>query len=366
MLIRVSGGGDALLDPLANADDAVGRRASTSEDVARLAGVSRPTVSLVLSGRGDRIRVAAATQQRVFSAAEALGYVPNFAARSLRTRRSRVITVIAPSLENPFFAEVIGAVKDAATARKYSTNVVIARNGREEASAIAHVLAGSADAVVIATHFAGNLDALRQLAKRRIPSVVLQQVGAGFPIPSVAVDLEMGGYVATRHLIGLGHRRIAHVTPPGAGAGRRDGYLRALREADIAPDPALIVETPNTLAGGSEAASALLAKPATAPTAVFAYNDQLAFGLLHGARRSAIRVPDDLAVVGFDNTVSAAFSNPELTTVAHERNRLTVEMLFALLDGAAVASLRQVVPVALVVRESCGTPRTERVPIPIA
>ena len=125
-------------------------------------------------------------------------------------------------------------------------------------------------------------------------------------------------------------------------------------EAGIAAEPNLIVETDNTLAGGSAATRSLLTKRSTSPTAIFAYNDQLACGALHGARRSGRRVPDDLAVVGFDNTVSSAFSTPELTTVAHERNRFTVEMLFAMIDGAPIPALHQTVPVTLVIRESCG------------
>jgi LacI family transcriptional regulator len=163
--------------------------------------------------------------------------------------------------------------------------------------------------------------------------------------------------MATHHLIGLGHRRIAHVTQRHSHDGRRAGYLRALCEADLPAGPGLIVETDNTLAGGSAAVLSLLSKSADCPTAVFAFNDRLAFGVLHGARRAGLRVPDDLAVVGFDNTVSAAFSNPELTSIAHERHRLTVEMLFAMLDGVSMTASRQVVPVRLVVRESCGADR---------
>jgi LacI family transcriptional regulator len=325
--------------------------------VACAAGVSQPTVSLVLSGRGNEMRVASATQQRVLAAAEALGYIPNRAAQSLRHRRSNVITVVSPSLENPFFAEVVAAVQDAALERGCSTNVVVARNAGEEARAIAHVRGGAADGVVVVSHYDSNEAALRRLVERGTPCVLLQQAAHGSPVASVSIDLQTGGVLATQHLIGLGHRRIAHLTQRGTHDGRRAGYLRALAEAGIAADAELIVETDNTLAGGSAAAQFLLASSARRPTAIFAFNDRLAFGVLHGATRAGLRVPEDLAVVGFDNTVSAAFSNPELTSIGHERNRLTVEMLMAMLDGKPMTASRQMAPVRLVLRESCGADR---------
>jgi LacI family transcriptional regulator, repressor for deo operon, udp, cdd, tsx, nupC, and nupG len=339
-------------------DSAVRSVASTSHDVARLAGVSQPTVSLVLGGRGDEMRLSSATQQRVLAAAERLGFVPNHAARNLRRRSTRVVTVISPSLENPFFAEVIGAVQDAANLRGYATNVVLARDAAEEARAISHVLGGTADALVVASHYAENNKALGTLSRRGTPCVVLQQRDDDLQVPSITVDLEAGGYLATRHLIALGHRRIAHVTDEHARDLRRAGFLRALQEADIAPDPGLIIEAENSLAGGSRAAGRLLAMAGGPPSAVFAYNDQLALGLLHGTRRAGVRVPDDLAVVGFDNTVFAAFASPELTTVAHERNSLTAQMLFAMLDETTLPARKETVPIWLVVRESCGASRT--------
>jgi DNA-binding LacI/PurR family transcriptional regulator len=338
-------------------DSAVRPVATTSQDVARLAGVSQPTVSLVLSGRGDEMRLSPATQQRVLAVAERLGFVPNHAARSLRRRSAHVVTVISPSLDNPFFAEVVGAVQDAANARGYATNVVLVRDAAEEARAIRHVLGGTADALVVASHHAENSEALRKLSRRGTPCVVLQQRDDDLQVPSITVDLEAGGYLATRHLIALGHRRIAHVTDKRASDGRRAGFLRALQEADIEVDQGLIIEGENSLAGGSLAAERLLAIASDPPSAVFAYNDQLAIGVLHGVRRAGLVVPDDLAVVGFDNTTSSAFCSPELTTVGHERNRITVEMLFAMLDETSTPASRQIVDVRLFVRESCGALR---------
>ncbi len=213
MLIRISE--EAVRHSVAPRQETLRSTATTSQDVARLAGVSQPTVSLVLSGRGDQLRVAADTQQRILAAAETLGYVPNHAARSLQRRCSHVVTVVSPSLDNPFFVEAIGTVQDTAMLRGFSTNVVLARDADEEAQALGISLAGTADAVVLASHYTGNDDVLAHLARRRIPCVALQNVGPDLPVASVSIDLEAGGYLATWHLISLGHRRIAprHAIP---------------------------------------------------------------------------------------------------------------------------------------------------------
>ena len=214
--------------------------------------------------------------------------------------------------------------------------------------------AGSADAVVLATHHRANAQALRDLAARAIPCVLLQQDHPDPGVPNISIDLEGGGYLATSHLLGLGHRRIAFVTQRGTQDARCTGYLRALREYDLPADHALIVEAENALAGGSAAALQLLQSRHRGPTAIFTYNDLLAFGVLHGAMRAGRRVPDDLAVVGFDNTTAAAFSTPELTTISHQRNRFTIALLFTLLEGGPVTAMEERVPVELVVRQSCG------------
>ncbi len=312
----------------------------------------------MLGGRGDQLRVAAETQRRVISAAAALGYVPNHAARTLRRRSSGMINMIIPALSNPFFVEAAGAIQDAAATRGFAVSLAIARDAAEEKAAIGRVLAGSADAVVLAAHHPGNRPALGELVRRAIPCVMLQQMGPEPPVPSISIDLEAGGRLATNHLIGLGHRRIAFVTQRGARDGRYAGYRRALHEAGLPDDDRLIVETDNALAGGSAAALALLQEHDRRPTAIFTYNDQLAFGVLHGAMQAERRVPDDLAVVGFDNTAAAGFSAPELTTVSHQRNRFTIALLFALLDGEPITAMNQTVPVTLVVRQSCGAGKT--------
>jgi DNA-binding LacI/PurR family transcriptional regulator len=177
----------------------------------------------------------------------------------------------------------------------------------------------------------------------------------------VRTDREAGGYLATRHLLELGHRRIGHLMDASAYARRSTertaGYRRALREAGIEPDPQWIVEGTNTIAGGDACVRALLQRAGPRPTAVFAFNDQMALGALHALRKLGLPVPDDMAVVGFDGIRLGAFTNPELTTVEQpgaEVGRRAVELVFARIQGELSSPRQVTLPVRLVVRESCG------------
>jgi DNA-binding LacI/PurR family transcriptional regulator len=191
--------------------------------------------------------------------------------------------------------------------------------------------------------------------------VVLQEQSPDPSIQSVSVDLEAGGYMATRHLIDLGHHRIAHVTErlhePGTRRDRLDGYRRALEEAGLAFDPSLVLTAENTMAGGSKAIEQLLAFGTQRPTAGFMYNDLMAVGALHALRAHRLSVPDDFAVVGFDGVAIGQFTVPTLTTIDHPREelgRLAIEALIGALEKRPADAREHLLPVQLVVRESCG------------
>jgi len=199
-----------------------------------------------------------------------------------------------------------------------------------------------------------------QLAARGVAVVVLQQHSPNPAIHSVSVDLEAGGYLATRHLIGLGHRRIAHVTEELPQSDTRrdriDGYRRALTEAGLPFDPSLVVITENSIDGGSKAIEQLLLNQHR-PTAVFMYNDQMAVGALHALRTHVLKVPDDFAVVGFDGIAMGQFTAPPLTTIDHPREdlgRLAIEILISAIERRPLGVKEHLLPVKLLIRESCG------------
>ena len=335
-------------------------RPATGQQVAVLAGVSQSAVSLVLSGGADQHGLSQATQDRVRSAAQALGYTPNHAASSLRRRRTETITFITADLGNRYFADVVAAAEAAAHARGYTINIVVARTRQDEADAMRRLCNGAADGLIIhggAGRAPGLLD---RLAGRGIACVLLQDPGAGGSIPCVRADIENGGFIATRHLLQLGHRRIAHITDQRMAGQpvneRLQGYQRALAAAAIPFDPALVAAGENSPAGGAAALHALVAGTAPRPTAVFAFNDQMAFGAMHALASLGLRVPHDVAMVGFDGTDLGAYTNPALTSIDHPRQelgRLAAEAVLDQLQGR-VRPPDRVLPVRLIVRQSCG------------
>jgi DNA-binding LacI/PurR family transcriptional regulator len=180
-------------------------------------------------------------------------------------------------------------------------------------------------------------------------------------VPVVRTDKEAGGYLATRHLIELGHRHIAHISDSGAyarhPAERTAGYRRALADAGSPWRPEWLVEGRNDVRGGDTCLRTLLDRPGQRPTAIFVFNDQMAIGALHALRELGVRVPEDMAVVGFDGIELGAFTAPSLTTVEQPRadmGRRAVELIFDLLEQRANVPREVTLPVRLVVRESSG------------
>ena len=329
--------------------------------MARQAGVSQATVSIVINGSTGPIRVSSETRSRVLAVADHLGYIPNHAAQSLRRKRTRSITFINPSPENPYFAEVVAGAQ--AVAEKAGYGVSIANVPTREAAVqiLAHLNAGTSDGVIVGSRDPRVLAELAPAIRRGLAVIALQYDTYDPRVGVVRTDREAGGYLATRHLVELGHTRIAHLMDAAAYARRPTersaGYRRALREAGIEFQSEWIVPGTNTVAGGDASMRALWARPGPRPTAVFAFNDQVAIGALHALRTLGVRVPDDMAVVGFDGIALGAFTTPELTTIEQPRaevGQCAVELLFDMLDGAQSSPPHVTLPVRLVVRESCG------------
>jgi DNA-binding LacI/PurR family transcriptional regulator len=333
----------------------------TSRDVARHAGVSQATVSIVLNGTNTAIRVSSATRCRVLASATSLGYVPNHAAQSLRRQRTRGITFINPSPENPYFAEVVASAQATAETAGYSIAVAAIPTREAAVQILAHLNAGTSDGVIVGSRDPRVLAALSTGIRRGLAVVALQVDSDDLQVPVVRTDRAAGGYLATRHLLDLGHRRIGHLMDDAAYARRPSertaGYRRALAEAGVEVDPSWIVRGSTTAAGGDATMRALLEREGPLPTAVFAFNDQMAIGALHALRTCGLRVPEDMAVVGFDGIALGEFTTPELTTVEQPRaevGRRAVELVFEMLDGSTSSPAHVTLPVRLVVRESCG------------
>jgi len=328
----------------------------TIKEVAREAGVSVATVSRVVNEKGP---VREATRRRILQVVEKLRYAPHGAARSLITRKTRTLGVLLPDLFGEFFSEVIRGIDVAARARGYHLLVSGYHEDRAETQELLRAMRGRVDGLIA---LSPELDA--QAFEENLP--------AGFPVvflnglvrkggySSIRVDNYGGAFAMTRHLIGLGHRRIVFVAGPEGNhdaSERQRGYRDALRRQG----GSRALEIPGDFreeTGYRAAPQILRARPS--PTAVFAANDAMAIGLLCAFRVRQVRVPEDVALAGFDDIPIARFITPPLTTVrvpiATLGSRATARLLQALEGAGGRSRPEETLATTLVVRSSCGSP----------
>ncbi|WP_434443159.1 LacI family DNA-binding transcriptional regulator [Lentzea sp. E54] len=290
-------------------------------DVAQHAGVSNATVSNVLN-RPDV--VAPATRQRVLAAIEELGFVRNESARQLRAGRSRVLAYVVLDASNPFFTDVARGVEDAAREAGFALFLCnSASDGGREREYLELLHEQRVEGILITPVDAESA----QLTDRGTPVVLVDREATEGSRCSVAVDDVLGGELAVTHLIENGHTRIAMVGGPMSiqqVRDRREGALRALANAGLPPESLTVLETRGLrVAEGRGAGERLVGLPASRrPTAAFCANDLLALGLLQSMTQQGLRVPDDLAVVGYDDIEFAAAAAVPLTSVRQPREQL--------------------------------------------
>ena len=286
---------------------------ATIYDVARSAGVSTATVSHVLNGTRY---VSEETKLRVQEAMRQLHFRPNSLARGLVRQETQTLALIVPDNVNPFFAELARSIEDHGFAAGY--NVILCNSDRNSSKELAYLdmlISKRVDGIVYMTMSTG-LDQLQPLLNNGIPIVAFEREFDH--IDAVLLDNVQGGYDATRHLLDLGHRRIACIGGPDAltrSHERVRGYEQALQEAGIARDPNLIQAGNWTYESGQNAAHQLM-QLAAPPTAIFAGNDMMAIGAINQLHAHGLSVPEDISIVGFDNVTLSAFACPPLTSFA--------------------------------------------------
>lgn len=330
---------------------------ATILDVAGRARVSAATASRVLSGSSHAVR--AETRRRVLASAHALSYLPNMLARSLLKRETSAIGVLVPDVSNPYYAVILRGIEDAASWTGHAVILCNTDRRRDKQEAyLRTLLERRVDGLIVTGGTFRTRDVA--LVRAMLPVVVVGRHEV--PLSSVRVDNVGAAVAATRHLIGLGHRRIACLAGPAASltaADRLKGVRRALCEAGLSPRPDDTVETEFSLEGGRSGAARLCAS-AHRPTAVVALSDQLATGALRGFSELGLRVPEDVSVVGFDDSPIAAFTVPALTSVGipmYEVGRRAMELLLRVVAGERGTSV--VLPTELRVRESTAPPRAQ-------
>lgn len=336
-------------------------------DIAARARTSIAAVSVTLNGaKSKTLKVSAATRQRIVDAAEELGYRRNPLAGALATGRSRILGLMLPTAwayadHDPFYSLVTTGVTSCAARFGYNVMLYSATaedEGVRAAKMIDKLIAGL---ILVSPPPDAPLDF--ECQRQRIPYVKILS-GADNSQLTVNSDDYEGGLMATRHLLSLGHRRIAHL---GGRAGvattapREAGFRAALAEAGIAPDQMLCVQGNFNRADSYRETCELMRLPADQkPTALFAGNDLSAHGAIEAVADSGMQVPDDVAVVGYDDTWYATVTRPTLTSVCMDVpaiGRKAAEVLISLLEGDEDVQHHSTLPVSLTIRESCGASR---------
>lgn len=339
---------------------------STISDVAQRAGVSTMTVSRVINSSGYSSPEARA---RVEAAIDELGYVPNALARQLRSKRTKTLALVVSDISNPFFTTIARGAEDVAVRHGFSVMYCNTdESEREEAQYLRMLIERQVDGVLLVPAGSSGTS-FRLLQSHRMPVVVLDRRVARSDVDSVRCDSEAGAYALTRHLIELGHRRIAVLTGRrtiSTSVDRVAGCRRALEEAGLVLDDALVRYGGFTFgnlhqADGHRMARAVLASTADRPTAIFAVNNFIAFGAIRALHEAGIRVPDDMSVVAFDDLPAEWVSEPFLTVAAqpaYEIGRHAAAMLLDRIAGErVVAGEDLVLPFELVIRRSTAPPR---------
>lgn len=332
---------------------------NTIKDVAHLARVSIATVSRVLNKTGP---VRPELEERVLDAVKKLSYQPNKVARSLRRSESHTIGVLIPDSRNPFFAEMARGVEDTLFAKGYA--VVLCNTDGQPEKAVSYLTTLSQQRIGgLIVVSPGRITAhLQKFLDKGYPIVIADRPITGLETDSVVSDNYAGACQAMQHLIDLGHRRIGFIM------GSRDletiqarltGVRDTLQEASLPLDASLIYEQDIDLPqSGYSGAEALLSQTPP-PTAIFAFHDFLAYGVLHYAYTHGWRIPQQLSVVGFDDIILSAYTTPSLTTVVQPKYDLgqkAAEMLLHRIEQSPEAINHLVLPVQLLVRDSTASP----------
>lgn len=346
------------------------------QDIARLANVSIGTVSRVLNHKPD---VDPATRTRILQIVEEQGYVPSITASGLAVGRNRLISVLVPALTWPLVSELMLSVAEIVDELSYEIvlySISTSNHGRDCGKIIDRILATKLTAGLLAVFPGQSAQHLVELHQHGFPVVLIDDQNPPLEgIPWVGADNRKGAYEATRLLIQLGHRRIASIQGPmkyKVSHDRYQGYCDALRESGIELNPALVQEGDFMPAGGRNCARTFFALPEPErPTAIFAGSDLMAYGAISAAEEFGLRIPDDLALIGFDDNPSSAHMRPALTTVRQPFSEMGQHAIALLLDLIEQSrSLRQKrpelhkvitreaeriqLPTSLVIRESCG------------
>lgn len=323
--------------------------------VAKEAGVSIASVSRAFSGSPG---LAEATRVRIIQIAQDLGYQPSASARGLATRTTETLALVVPQISGPYFSELIRGAESVTRAQHYHLLVYSSADAAEE-DPVLRLLPARTDGIILGTRYSSDAY-IQSLHRQGIPFLVLGRSIPGIQASSVRPENEKGAYMLTRHLLeDHGFRRIAFISGPQDqphSQERLSGYARALSDWGIFTRDEWVAAGNFDEDSGYRAALKLLDLPER-PQAIFAGNDQMAVGLIAAANERGLRVPEDLAVVGFDDIPTARYLQPPLTTISleiFEQGAKAVELLIERITDRDAPDRTVLIPTTLMVRHSCG------------
>ncbi|MCM3537815.1 LacI family DNA-binding transcriptional regulator [Priestia endophytica] len=327
----------------------------TIRSVAEEAGVSIGTVSKVINDSG---KISEKTRKKVFQAMQKLNYKPDAAAASLRGKRTKLIGLLVPDISNPFYAGIARSIED--RSHEVGLNVMLCstdNNTEKEKNYLALLTSQRVDGLVVASAFRSTV-LLQETIEQGIPSVLIASEIPQLSINTVTVDDYKGGYLATSHLLDLGHKDIAIIYENvRSNEPRLAAYRDSMREAGIDVKPEYIMKTEATILKGYECAKKLLLLEEK-PTAIFACNDLLAAGVIQAAKELELDLPRELSVVGFDNTVLSTTTAPMLTTVSQPIKQMgakVVNLLLQEMEESKGYKERLLMAPELIVRQSTAS-----------
>lgn len=325
------------------------------KDVAKLAGVSPASVSLALNAKPY---VGKEAKERIYKAISELSYRPNIVVRSLRKKKTTIIGLVLSDIANPFFPEIARGVEE--RAREYGFNVILCNtdgNPSQEKDSIEILLSRQIDGLIITS--ARSSANLNEYLRENCPIVLVNRDPFPGRFDFVGIDNVSSARVAVNHLIKLGHQRIAFIRgEPASPAsfGRYEGYKMALREAGVSSPENYVKIGYLKYEGGYRAMISLLKEPCP-PTAIFCANDMMALGAIDACAEKGIKVPQDVAIVGFDDMWVASLKTVQLTTVHQPRYQMglkAVDLMIERIMGKRDEVERVILPAKLVIRRTCG------------
>lgn len=331
---------------------------ATIYDIAKEAGVSITTVSQVINGKG---KISEERRNEIFRIMERLRYQPSVIAAALTGKKTYTLGLIVPDISNPFFAELARAVEDQGHRSGYSLMICSTDNKDDRVQSYLNLLQKkSVDGIIVGTGM-DNEQMLNPLVEAGIPIVLIAREMPSFAFHTVIADDWIGGTLVARHLLGLGHVRtaiLAENPKVSSSRNRIRGFRQALEEAGLSLPDDGIRHCDYTVEDGKRQALELLGE-VDGPTALFCCNDLLAIGALQAAKERELKVPEQLSVVGFDNTILASVTDPPLTTVAQpieQMGNIAVDLLMQELSKKPMTKQRVVLRPELVVRQSAASP----------